>query len=98
MAGTILRRRWAHPSRAGSTDRPHPGGPDRPPEPDRTQRRNHRAERYTWAAEPAIRAAAAKLNGFVLIITHAADPYQLTPDTLMDIFASPLTLAGWAKL
>ena len=51
-------------------------------------------ERYTCAAEPEIRAAAAKLNGFVLIVTHAADPYQLTPDNLMDAFASPLTLAG----
>ena len=37
-----------------------------------------RTERYTCAAEPTIRAAAAKLNGFVLIVTHAADPYQLT--------------------
>jgi hypothetical protein len=34
----------------------------------------------------------------VLIITHAADPYQLTPDTLMDVFASPVTLVGWAPL
>lgn len=57
-----------------------------------------RTERYTCAAEPAIRAAAAKLNGFVLIVTHAADPYQLTPDTLMDVFASPVTLVGWAPL
>jgi hypothetical protein len=50
-----------------------------------------RTERYTCAAELAIPAAAAKLNGFVLIVTHAADPYQLTPDTLMDLFASPGT-------
>lgn len=57
-----------------------------------------RTERYTCAAEPAIRAAAAKLNGFVLIVTHAADPYQLTPDTLMGVFASPVTLVGWAPL
>jgi hypothetical protein len=46
-----------------------------------------RTDRYTCAAEPAIRTAAAKLNNFVLIITHAADPCHLTPDTLMD--ASP---------
>jgi hypothetical protein len=57
-----------------------------------------RTERYTCAAEPTIRAAAAKLNGFVLIVSHAADPCQLTPDTLMDVFASPVTLAGWAQL
>jgi hypothetical protein len=57
-----------------------------------------RAERYTCAAEPAIRAAAAKLSGFVLIVTHATDPYQLTPDRLMDVFASPATLVGWAQL
>jgi hypothetical protein len=38
-------------------------------------------ERYTCAAEPAIRAAAAQLNGFVLIVTQAADPHQLIPDT-----------------
>jgi hypothetical protein len=31
----------------------------------------------------------------VLIVTHAADPYRLTSDTLMDVFASPVTLAGW---
>jgi hypothetical protein len=57
-----------------------------------------RAERYTCAAEPKIRAAAAKLGGFVLIVTYAADPYQLTPDKLLDVFASPVTLAGWAQL
>jgi hypothetical protein len=57
-----------------------------------------RAERYTCVAEPAIRAAAAKLNGFVLIVTQAADPHQFTPDTLMNAFASPLTLVGWAQL
>jgi hypothetical protein len=57
-----------------------------------------RTERYTCAAEPEIRATAAKLNGFVLIVTQAADPHQLTPDNLMDAFASPLTLAGWAQL
>lgn len=32
-----------------------------------------RAERYTCAAESEIRAAVAKLNGFVLIVTQAAD-------------------------
>lgn len=57
-----------------------------------------RTERYTCTAEPEIRVAAAKLNGFVLIVTHAADPYQLTPDMLMDVFASPVTLVGWAQL
>jgi hypothetical protein len=57
-----------------------------------------RMERYTCAAEPGIRAAAAKLHGFVLIVTHAADPHQLTPGNLVDAFASPLTLAGWAPL
>jgi hypothetical protein len=48
-----------------------------------------RAESYTCAAEPEIRAAAAQRGGFVLIVTQAADPHQLTPDTLMDAFASP---------
>lgn len=57
-----------------------------------------RMERYTCAAEPEIRAAAAKLNGFVVIVTQAADPHQLTPDGLMDAFASSLTLVGWAQL
>lgn len=33
-----------------------------------------RTEQYTCAAEPTIRAAAAKLHGFVLIVTHAVDP------------------------
>jgi len=47
-----------------------------------------RAERFICAAEPAIRAAAAKLNGFMLIVTHAVDPSQLTPGTLRDVFAS----------
>ncbi len=42
--------------------------------------------------------AVALLHGFVLIVTQAADPHQLTPDTLMDTFASPLTLVGWAQL
>lgn len=55
-------------------------------------------ERYTCAAEPGIRAAAAKLHGFVLIVTQAVDPHQLTPNNLMDAFASPLTLVGWAQL
>jgi hypothetical protein len=57
-----------------------------------------RMERYTCAAEPGIRAAAAKLHGFVLIVAHAADPHQLTPGNLMDALASPLTLVGWAQL
>ena len=57
-----------------------------------------RMERYTCAAEPGIRAAAAKLGGFVLIVSQAADPHQLTPGNLMDSFASPLTLVGWAQL
>jgi hypothetical protein len=61
---------------------------------------NGRTERYTCTAEPEIRVAVAKLNGFVLmlIVTHAADPYQLTPDMLLDVFASPVTLVGWAQL
>jgi hypothetical protein len=57
-----------------------------------------RTDRYTCTAEPSIRAAAAKLNGFVLIVTHAADPYQMTPDRLKDVFASPVTMVGWAQL
>jgi hypothetical protein len=57
-----------------------------------------RTERYSCAAEPDICAAAAKLNGFVVIVTQAAEPHQLTPDHLMDAFASPLTLVGWAQL
>jgi hypothetical protein len=40
-----------------------------------------RTQRYTCAAEPQIRAAAAKLNGFVLIVTQAANPQQLTSET-----------------
>jgi hypothetical protein len=57
-----------------------------------------RDERYICEAEPEIRAAAAQLGGFLLIVTHPADPYQLTADTLMGTLASPVTLAGWARL
>jgi hypothetical protein len=57
-----------------------------------------RDERYICEAEPEIRAAAAQLGEFLLIVTHAADPYQLTADTLMGTLASPVTLAGWARL
>ena len=38
-----------------------------------------RTERYTCAVEPEIRAAAAKLNGFVVIVTQAADPPSAHP-------------------
>jgi len=34
----------------------------------------------------------------LIILTHAADPDQLTPETLMHALASPMTLAGWAKI
>ncbi len=54
--------------------------------------------RYGSQAEPAISAAAAQLGGFLLIVTHAADPAQLTPATLMQALASPMTLTGWAPL
>ena len=48
--------------------------------------------------KPGILVAAAQLHGSVLIVTQAVDPYQLTPDTLIDVLASPVTLVGWAQL
>jgi hypothetical protein len=30
-------------------------------------------------------------------VTHAADPLQLDGDQLMQAFASPATLTGWAQ-
>lgn len=56
-----------------------------------------RNEQYACDAEYQIRVATAQLGGFLLIITHAADPDQLTPDTLMQALTSPLTLVGWAQ-
>ncbi len=57
-----------------------------------------RTEVYGCEAEPQIRAAAAELGGFLLIVTHAADPAQISPDEIMRALASPLTLVGWAEL
>ena len=56
-----------------------------------------RSERYASEAEYEIRVAAAQLGGFLLIVTHAADPNQLTPDNFMQALASPVTLVGWAQ-
>jgi hypothetical protein len=39
-----------------------------------------RSELDTRAAEPGSCKAVAKLGGFVLIVTQAADPHQLTPN------------------
>jgi hypothetical protein len=57
-----------------------------------------RAETYQTWAEAEIRAHARRDGGFLLIVTHAAHPAQLTPDGLDPALASPLTLAGWARL
>ena len=57
-----------------------------------------RSDRYGSLAEPEIRAATAQLGGFLLIVTHAADPGQMNPDRLMKVLAAPVTLAGWAQL
>jgi hypothetical protein len=59
---------------------------------------NGRTESYGSEAEPEIRAAAAQLGGFLLIVTSAADPAQIDPPSLMNALASPMTLVGWAKL
>jgi hypothetical protein len=55
-----------------------------------------RTETYQTWAEAEIRAHARRDGGFLLIVTHAAHPAQLTPDGLDQALASPLTLAGWA--
>jgi hypothetical protein len=39
-----------------------------------------------------------RLAGLFVVITRTANPYQLTPDKLMNIFATPVTLVGWAPL
>lgn len=57
-----------------------------------------RAETYQTWAEAEIRAHARRDGGFLLIVTHAAHPAQLTPDGLGQALASPLTLAGWVRL
>jgi hypothetical protein len=56
-----------------------------------------RTERYACQAEPDIRVATTQLGGFLVIITHATDPEQLTPDMLMPTFASLVTLVGWTQ-
>jgi hypothetical protein len=56
------------------------------------------AETYETWAEPQIGAQACRHGGFLLIVTHAVHPAQLTPEGLDWALASPLTLAGWAKL
>ena len=57
-----------------------------------------RTEIYGSEAEPQIRAAATELEGFLLIVTHAADPAQISPGRVMYALASPLTLVGWAGM
>ena len=37
-------------------------------------------------------------GGFLLIVTHAVHPAQLTPEGLDLALASPVTLTGWAQL
>lgn len=99
MPGTSFRRRRAHPPAHGILiDKPAAGVTGQLSQTALSAGITGLTERYTCAAEPEIRAAAAKLGGFVLIVTHAADPHQLTPGNLMDAFASPLTLVGWAQL
>jgi hypothetical protein len=56
-----------------------------------------RQERFSSEAEYEIRVAAAQLDGFLLIVTHAADPEQMNPDRFMQALASPMTLVGWAQ-
>jgi hypothetical protein len=51
----------------------------------------------TWA-KAEIRAYARRDGGFLVIVTHAAHPAQLTPDGLDQALASPLTLADWVRL
>jgi hypothetical protein len=55
-------------------------------------------ETYETWAEPEIRQAAHRRGGFLFIVTHAADPAQLNPDSLKRALASPLTLTGWAQV
>jgi hypothetical protein len=57
-----------------------------------------RAETYETWAEPEIGAHARRDGGFLLIVTHAVHPAQLTPEGLDRALASPVTLAGWAPL
>jgi hypothetical protein len=55
-------------------------------------------ESYETWAEPQIGAHARRHGGFLLIVTHAVHPAQLTPEGLDRPQASPLTLAGRAQL
>jgi hypothetical protein len=57
-----------------------------------------RAETYETWAEPEIGAQARRHGGFLLVITHAAHPAQLTPEDLDRVLASPVTVVGWAQL
>lgn len=54
-------------------------------------------ETYASRAESGICAAAQNLGGFLLIVTHAVDPFRLDADRLMQAFASPATLVGWTQ-
>ena len=56
------------------------------------------AETYETWAKPQIGGQARQHGGFLLIVTHAVHPAQLTPEGLDRALASPLTLAGWANL
>ena len=57
-----------------------------------------RAETYqTWAGAE-IRAHARRDGGFLLIVTHAAHPAQLTPDGLDQAPGFAADLGGWARL
>jgi len=53
-------------------------------------------EPYESRAEPEICGAVRELGGFLLIVTHAVNPSQLTTGKLMQAFESPATLTGWA--
>jgi hypothetical protein len=59
---------------------------------------NGQTETYEKWAETQIGAQARRHGGFLLIVTHAVHPAQLTPEGLDRALASPLTSAGWAQM
>jgi len=59
---------------------------------------NGRTETYETSADPEIRAHADELNGFLLIVTHAAHPGHLDSSGLEAAMTSRVTLVGWAEL
>ena len=56
------------------------------------------AETYETWVEPETGAQARRHGGFLLVVTHAAHPAQLTPEDLDRVLASPVTVVGWAQL